>query len=384
MATATKQDYYETLGVKRGAAAEEVRKAYRRLARKYHPDVNPGDKSAEEKFKQIQEAYDVLSDPKKRKMYDQFGFYSEQFKGGPGPGAGGFDFGGFDFSDFAAGGPGASGRGSSFGDVFSDFFSRFTGGAGERPAEPARGSDLEYEVEIGFWDSIRGTVRKLAISRLAACTACHGSGAAGGPATCTACNGRGSVTQQTGRMRFNLTCSQCHGSGRTRILCRHCQGQGRVTHAETLDVRIPAGVATGSRVRVPAKGNAGLNSGPPGDLYIVTQVRPHEFFERREDDIYTIVPITVNEAALGARVEVPTIDGRAMLRIPAGTQSGQRFRLRDKGAPSARTGQRGSQYVEVRIVLPKVLDQRQKQLLQDFSKLTREDPRAEIYAAAAR
>jgi molecular chaperone DnaJ len=185
-------------------------------------------------------------------------------------------------------------------------------------------------------------------------------------------------------MRFNLTCTQCHGSGRTRILCRHCQGQGRVPHAEALDVRIPAGVATGSRVRVPAKGNAGLNGGPPGDLYIISQVRPHEFFERRDDDIYTIVPITVNEAALGARVEVPTIDGRAMLRIPAGTQSGQRFRLRDKGAPSARTGQRGSQYVEVRIVLPKVLDQRQRQLLQDFSKLTREDPRAEIYAAAAR
>jgi len=381
MATATKPDYYQLLGVKRGAAAGEIRKSYRRLARRYHPDVNPGDRRAEEKFKQIQEAYDVLSDPKKKKMYDQYGFYSDQFKpgAGPGPGAGGFGFGGFDFSDVGGGR-----RTGGFRDIFSDFFSRFAGGAGEPSREPQRGDDLEYRVEISFWDSIRGAVRKLTISRLIPCSACSGSGASGGPTACSACQGRGTVTQQTGRMRFNLTCTQCHGSGRTRILCRHCQGQGRVPHSETLDVRIPAGVATGSRVRVPAKGNAGLNGGPPGDLYIISQVRPHEFFERRGDDIYTIVPITVNEAALGARVEVPTIDGRAMLRIPAGTQSGQRFRLRDKGAPSARTGQRGSQFVEVRIVLPKVLDQRQRQLLQDFSTLTREDPRAEIYAAAAR
>ena len=384
MPTATKQDYYETLGVKRGAAADEIRKAYRRLARKHHPDVNPGDKSAEEKFKQIQEAYDVLSDPKKRKMYDQFGFYSEQFKGGPGPGAGGFDFGGFDFSDFAAGGPEASGRGPGFRDIFSDFFSRFTGGAAERPAEPARGADLEYEVEIGFWDSIRGAVRKLAISRLAPCTACHGTGAAGGPAACTACNGRGTVSQQTGRMRFNLTCTRCQGSGRVRTICRHCRGEGKLARPETLDVRIPAGVADGSRVRVPGKGNAGSAGAPPGDLYIITRVRPHEFFERRGDDIHTVVPITVSEAALGARIEVPTVDGRALLKVPAGTQSGTRFRLREKGAPSLRTGGRGDHYVEVRIVLPKVLDERQKAMLKDFNRLTRDDPRADIYAAAQR
>ena len=385
MPTATKQDYYETLGVKRGAAADEIRKAYRRLARKHHPDVNPGDKSAEEKFKQIQEAYDVLSDPKKRKMYDQFGFYSEQFKGGPAPGAGGFDFGGFDFSDFAAGGPEASGRGPGFRDIFSDFFSRFTGGAAERPAEPARGADLEYEVEIGFWDSIRGTVRKLAISRLADCPACHGTGAAGGPAACTACNGRGTVSQQTGRMRFNLTCTRCQGSGRVRTICRHCRGEGKLARPETLDVRIPAGVADGSRVRVPGKGNAGSAGAPPGDLYIITRVRPHEFFERRGDDIHTVVPITVSEAALGARIEVPTVDGRALLKVPAGTQSGTRFRLREKGAPSLRTPtRRGDHYVEVRIVLPPVLDERQKEMLKNFGRLTREDPRAEIYAAAQR
>lgn len=382
MPTATKQDYYQRLGVKRGATADELRKAYRRLARRYHPDVNPGDKSAEEKFKQIQEAYDVLSDPKKKKMFDQFGFYSEQFKpgAGPGPGTGGFDFGGFDF------GEGAGGAGGGFRDIFSDLFSRFTGGgAGEPSREPRRGDDLEYEVEIGFWDSIRGTVRKLTVSRLDACSACNSTGATGAPTTCPACQGRGTVTQQTGRMRFNLTCTRCHGSGRTRILCKHCQGEGRLARAETLEVRIPAGVANGSRVRVPGKGNAGANGGPAGDLYIITQVHPHEFFERRGDDIHTIVPITVSEAALGARIEVPTIDGRALLKVPAGTQSGQRFRLREKGAPSARTPtRRGDQYVEVRIVLPRVLDQRQKQMLQDFSKLTRDDPRAEIYAAAAR
>lgn len=382
MPTTTKADYYQVLGVKRDAPAEEVRREYRRLARKFHPDVNPGDKTAEEKFKQIQEAYDVLSDPKKRKMYDQYGFYSEQFRPGQGSGQGpegfGFDFGGFDFGDL-----GGAGRGG-FRDIFSDFFSRFAGGPAEPPAEPGRGSDIEYNVEIDFWESIRGATRKLAVSRLEVCTACSGSGASGGPSVCPACKGSGTVTQQARRMRFNLTCTQCHGSGRTRIVCRHCRGEGRVARSETLEVRIPPGVATGSRVRVAGKGNAGVHGGPAGDLFFVVQVRPHELFERRGDDIYTVVPVSVSEAALGARIEVPTVDGRAMLRIPPGTHSGQRFRLREKGAPSARTGRRGDQYVEIRIVLPRVLDQRQKQLLQDFAKLTREDPRAEIYAAATR
>lgn len=380
MVTATKHDYYEKLGVKRAASAEEIRKSYRRLARKFHPDVNPGDKAAEEKFKQIQEAYEVLSDAKKRKTYDQYGFYSDQFKpgAGPDPGAPGFDFSGFDSSGFTGG------RGGGFGDIFSDFFSRFAGGFSERPAEAERGADLEYQVEIGFWDSIRGTVRRLTISRLDTCSACQGSGATGGPATCSACGGSGRVHQAAGTMRFNITCTRCGGTGRTRTLCRHCQGEGRVARAETLEVRIPAGASDGSRHRVAGKGNAGAQGGPAGDLYLITRVRPHEFFQRRGDDIYTVVPITVGEAALGARIEVPTIDGRALLKVPPGTQSGQRFRLREKGAPSHRTGQRGDQFVEVRIVLPKVMDDKQKKVLQDFSKLTREDPRAEIYAAASR
>lgn len=383
MVTATEQDYYQVLGVKRGASAADIRKAYRRLARKHHPDVNPGDKSAEEKFKQIQQAYDVLSDPKKRKIYDQYGFYSDQFKPGarPPPGYEGFDFGGFDFSDL-----GGRGRGTSFRDIFSDFFSGFGFGGepGERPSEPQRGHDLEYRVEVGFWEAIRGGVKKISISRLEACSACRGSGAAGGPQSCAACGGSGRVQQQSGRMRFTLPCARCHGSGRVRTICRQCSGEGRVQRLETIDMRLPAGVSDGTRLRVPGKGNAGINGGAAGDLYIIVHVRPHEYFERRGDDIYTVVPVSVSEAALGAKVEVPTIDGRSVLRVPAGTQSGQRFRLREKGVQSARSGRRGDHYVEVRIVLPKVMDERQKEMLRDFSKLTREDPRADIYARAAR
>ncbi len=380
MATAAKGDYYNLLGVKRGASTADVRKAYKRLARKFHPDVNPGDTSAEERFKQIQEAYDVLSDAKKRKMYDQHGFYSDHFQpaaGAGGAGYGGFDFGGFDFSEFTP-------KGSNFRDIFSDFFTRFGGGgaAGSAPG-PQRGSDLEYQVEIDFWEAIGGTVRTLTISRQEACTACRGRGTSGGPAPCAACGGKGKVTQAAGPMRFNITCTQCGGVGRLRTICRHCNGEGRQPQAQRLEVRIPAGVSDGSRVRVAAKGNAGIYGGASGDLYIITQVRPHPFFERRGDDIYTVVPITVSEAALGARIEVPTIDGRALLKVPTGTQSGQRFRLREKGAASLRTGTRGDQYVEVRIVLPKVLDERQKEMLKDFARLTRDDPRAEIYEAAA-
>ncbi|MFQ5817160.1 MAG: molecular chaperone DnaJ [Terriglobia bacterium] len=380
MPTATKVDYYETLGVKRNASVEEIRKAYRRLARKHHPDVNPGDKAAEEKFKRIQQAYDVLGDPKKRKVYDQYGFYSDRVPPGGPIRAEGFDFTGFDFSDFGAG------RGTSFRDIFSDFFSRFAsgGGAGEEPPGPERGSDLEYGIEIGFWESIRGTVKKIRVSRLDACSRCGGSGTTGSPATCPACGGSGRVQQQTGRMRFELTCARCHGQGRTRTICRHCGGEGRLSRMETIDVRIPAGVSDGARVRVAGKGNAGSQGGPAGDFYIVICVRPHNYFERRGDDIFTVVPITVSEAALGARIEVPTVDGRSALKVPPGTQSGQRLRMREKGAPSARSGRRGDHIVEVRIMLPRVMDERQKQMLRDFSKLERENPRADIYARAAR
>ena len=353
MPTTSKQDYYEVLGVPRRATLKEIRQAYRRLARKYHPDLNPGDKSAEEKFKQIQEAYDVLSDTKKRQIYDQFGFYSEGHPGGPPPGRGAgagevhFDFGGFDF-----GGVG----GTSFRDLFSQFF---RGASAEAATQPQPGSDLEYQIETSFGEAVRGTVKKLSITRLDNCGECHGTGATGAAQVCTACGGSGRTTQTSGRMRFNITCSRCGGSGRLHTMCRHCGGEGRLRRAETIDIRIPAGVGTGSRVRVPGRGNVGTLGAPPGDLYIILDVQPHPFFERRGDDLYTVVPITVTEATLGAKIEVPTLDGRALLRIPPGTNSGQKFRLREKGVPLARSpGRRGDQYVEVQVVVPKPVDER--------------------------
>src|SRR5215469_13496614 len=368
MATTAKQDYYELLGVPRKASQKEIRQAYRKLARKYHPDLNPGDKSAEEKFKQVQEAYDVLSDAKKRQMYDQFGFETPGAGGMPNPGAGGdvhFDFGGFDF-----GGGGAQGGGPSFRDLFSQFF-RSGGAAQAEPATYAEpGTDLEYQIEISFWEAVRGTVKKLTISRMDVCSECHGTGTVGQPQTCTACGGSGQVTQTSGKMRFNLTCTRCGGTGKIRPICRTCGGDGRVRRADTIEIRIPAGVNTGSRVRVAGRGNAGSAGEPPGDLYIITEVQAHPFFERRGDDLYTTVPITVPEASLGAKIEVPTIDGRALLRIPPGTNSGQKLRLREKGVPSVRGhGRRGAQYVELQVMVPKPVDERVREILKELEKI---------------
>ncbi len=384
MATAAKQDYYELLGVPRKSALKDIRAAYRKLARKYHPDLNPGDKSAEEKFKQIQEAYEVLSDTKKRQMYDQFGFNA------PGPGmppgggyAGGapedihFDFGGFDF------GGGGAGGGASFRDLFSQFFRGASAAHAGREREP--GTDLEYQIDIAFAEAMHGAVKKLSFTRLDACGVCHGTGSApGDERTCPTCGGTGQVTQVGGKMRFQITCSRCGGSGKLHTLCRACGGEGRVQRAETLEVRIPPGAQTGSRVRVAGRGNAGVRGGPPGDLYIITSVQPHPFFERHGDDLYTVVPITVAEASLGAKVEVPTIDGRAQVRIPPGTDSGKRLRLREKGAPSVRhPGRRGDQIVEVQVVVPRPEDERVRNLLRELSKVDHEDPRKEIFSRAA-
>lgn len=382
MATTTKTDYYELLGVSRKAGAKDIRAAFRKLARKYHPDLNPGDKAAEEKFKQLQEAYDVLSDSKKRQMYGQYGFYSENVPTGDyGPRGGSennvnFDFDGFDFS-----GGGTSGGGTSFRDLFSQFFGGRGRGAGiEEEAEP--GAALEYQLEIDFWDAVRGGVKKLQITRMDTCDTCKGTGAVGSPQTCPTCNGSGTIQQAAGKMRFNVPCTRCGGTGKLRTACKNCGGEGRVRRTETIEVRIPAGVTSGGRVRVPGKGNAGTMGAPAGDLYLLVEVRPHPFFERRGNDLYTKVPVTVSEATLGAKVEVPTIDGRSLVRIPPATNSGSTLRLREKGVPSARNGARGDQYVEIQVIVPKPTDERVRNIMKELETVAPDDPRKDLFSKA--
>ena len=407
MPTTTKKDYYETLGVKKSASAEDIRKAFRKLARKYHPDVNPGDKSAEEKFKGISEANEVLSDPKKRKIYDQVGFYSDNidpataeayaragqsgggFPGGfPGaqPGNQGgvhFDFGGFDFSDLmnnAGRGQRTSGGGGSFRDIFG---SMFGGGRGATAAEegPEPGTDLEYQVNVPFWTAIRGGVMRLNITRQDVCSQCHGHGTLEAPGKCPECNGTGQITQTGGRMKFNVQCPRCHGTGKNLTTCPTCHGEGVVTHTEPLEVRIKAGTRDGQRIRIPGKGNAGAHGGAPGDLYAIIRAGDHPVFHRDGDDISLAVPVSATEAALGAKIEVPTIDGRALLKIPPGTQSSQKLRLREKGVPSAtREGVRGDEIVEIIVHVPMPRDERTKELLRELAKLNPEDPRAELWS----
>ena len=413
MATTTKKDYYEILGVKKSASADEIRKAFRKLARKYHPDVNPGDKSAEEKFKALSEANEVLSDPKKRKIYDQVGFYSDnidpataeayaraggQASGGGFPGGfpggdaqsgnqGGphFDFGGFDFSDLMnnAGrgqrSSGGSGSGGSFRDIFSGIFG---GGRGAAAADegPEPGTDLEYQVNVPFWTAIRGGVMRLNITRQDVCSTCHGQGTLEAPGKCPECNGTGQITQTGGRMKFNVQCPRCHGTGKNLTACPTCHGEGTVTHTEPLEVRIKPGTRDGQRIRIPGKGNAGAQGGAPGDLYAIIRTDDHPIFHRDGDDISLTVPVSATEAALGAKIEVPTIDGRALLKIPPGTQSGQKLRLREKGVPSAtREGARGDEIVEITVKVPMPRDERTKELLKELAKLNPEDPRAELW-----
>jgi molecular chaperone DnaJ len=386
---ATKVDYYKTLGVSNDAKEDEIRKAYRKLARKYHPDLNPGDKPAEEKFKQVQEAYDVLSDSKKRQVYDQHGFYSDHIPPGAGAdsqGGPGMGFGGFDFSEFVNQQPGGGGRyttgeGPGFGgfrDIFSQFFGR---GRDEQSALAEKGSDLEYGLNIEFWESIRGTQVRLNTNRQETCETCNGTGAMGGQTTiCPECDGTGNVTQMAGAMKFSLTCPRCDGKGRLRNVCPTCHGDGRLLKEDSVEVRIPAGVPSGSRLRVAGRGNAGRNGGPAGDLYITIRVQPHPFFQREGDDIHTQVPITVTEAALGAKIEVPTIDGRTLLKIPQGTKNGQKLRLREKGVSNARKSTRGDAIVEVILQAPKVQDERSKEILRELAQLNPEDPRDELWS----
>jgi len=413
MATTAKKDYYDILGVKKSASAEDIRKAFRKLARKYHPDVNPGDKGAEEKFKVLSEANDVLSDPKKRKIYDQLGFYSDNidpatadayaragggtgggatdfqggFPGGQPAGAGGqganYDFSGFDFSDLfeggASGGRGRkSGSGGGFKDIFSGMFSGRSGAAAQEVPEP--GSDLEYQVNVPFWTAIRGGVMRLNITRQEVCGTCHGNGYTESPGKCPECGGTGQITQTGGRMKFNTTCPRCHGTGKNISTCPTCHGVGTVEKTEPLEVRIKAGTRDGQRIRIPGKGNAGSHGQPSGDLYAIIRAGDHPIFHREGDDIHLTVPVSVTEAALGAKVEVPTIDGRAMLKIPPGTQSGQKLRLREKGVPSAtKEGARGDEIVEIKTAVPMPHDERSKEILRELAKLNPEDPRAELW-----
>ena len=378
-----KEDFYKILGVKRDAKPEEIKKAYRRLARKYHPDVNPGDKSAEERFKQMSEAFDVLSDPKKRKVYDRFGQYSENLANAAADAGSGsaytrgapFDFSGFDWGATTTSG-GAAGSGG-FRDIFADLFG---GAKGEREAprpQPQRGADIEMPLSLSFEEAINGLTTNLTVNRSEQCSRCHGAGDTGGSVvTCTTCKGSGQVQRTGGRLRFSQECPDCGGSGKRRPPCSLCKGKGTLSKTENVKVRIPAGVDTGSRVRIPGKGEGGRLGAPPGDLFIITNVGRHQHFTRKGDNIYVTVPITVPEAALGAKIEVPTVAGKAQLRIAPGTQSGQKFRLRGRGAPSLRDATvHGDQFVEVQVVLPKVISEETKELLRKYSQMNTENPR---------
>jgi molecular chaperone DnaJ len=406
MATTPTKDYYGTLGIKKTATADDIRKAFRKLARKHHPDVNPGDKKAEERFKEISEANDILSDEKKRRVYDALGYYSDQidpataeaaarggYSGGfPGAGQPGgssrqsgqgvpIDFGGFDFSDYAsgrAGEPAGGASGSSWGgfrDIFSSVFSQ-----GQKQQGPQPGTDLEYQITVDFWTAIRGGVARIQVTRQELCPTCKGKPSGGG-GPCPECQGTGQVTQMGGRMKFKISCPRCGGSGRLDNECASCDGEATVSRTETVEVRIKAGTRDGQRIRLAGKGNAGTNGGAAGDLYLIIKIDSHPVFTRAGDDIQITIPVTVPEAALGAKIEVPTIDGRAQLKIPPGTQSGQKLRMRGKGVPSAtHEGARGDQIVTVEMVVPHLRDERSKEILREFAKLNPEDPREATFA----
>ncbi len=368
-----KEDYYDLLGVGRDASEAELKKAYRKQAVKYHPDKNPGDAAAEEKFKEISHAYEVLKDPEKRAAYDRYGHAAFEGGGGRGPGGmGGFGGGGgfhdpFDIFREVFGG---SGGGGSFGGggIFDEMFG---GGGGRGGARD--GSDLRYDLEISLEDAARGVEKELSFRKNVTCSRCNGSGAEPGSrkVTCPTCGGTGQVERGLGNIRFRQPCPTCGGAGqKIDQPCSRCRGEGRESQTAKVKVRIPAGVDTGSRLRSVGNGEAGLAGGQPGDLYVVLTVREHEIFERHGQDLFCEIPIKFTLATLGGSIEVPTLFGKATLKIPVGTQSGTTFRLRSKGMPSLRGGSQGDQLVRVHVEVPKKLTDEQRTLLEEFAKVS--------------
>jgi molecular chaperone DnaJ len=352
-------DLYELLGIARGATLVEIKRSYKRLARKYHPDINPGDNAAEARFKEITRAYETLSDPERRLRYDAGALSAVSTSVS-------FEFEGFDFS-----GGVAHVDAPTFGDLFAEVFSQRQEAQG---AEPMRGADLHASISLTFEEAMRGTERQMTLTRRDTCQSCRGAGALKiAEAHCQRCQGTGLIRSRRGSMVFSKSCEACGGSGRLQqTACGRCSGSGVEVRSEMITVGIPAGIGDGARIRVPEKGNAGERRGRVGDLYLAIQVEPHETFAREGDDCHITVPIGVHEAALGAKIDVPAPDGTARLRVPPGTQTGQRFHIRGRGAPSPRNGERGDLVVEVRIVLPKTLDERSKELLREFGRINEE------------
>jgi molecular chaperone DnaJ len=358
MPPGNKRDYYEVLGVPRGAGEDDLKKAYRRLAIQFHPDRNPGDKHAEENFKELNEAYQILSDPERRAQYDRYGHAAFQ-------GAQGGGFSGFDFTQ-------------GFEEVFSDIFGDFFGtGRGRSRSRTRRGDDLRYDLEIEFEEAASGAEKVVKFQRLANCDACDGSrarGGAGGVRTCPNCRGTGQVRTQQGFFSIATTCGQCRGEGS--IIadpCPKCQGQGRIRKPQSISVKIPAGVDNGSRLKLRSEGEAGFAGGPQGDLYVVIHVREHSMFARQDNDVVIEVPVSFPQAALGAEIEVPTLEGKVKLKIPSATQSGKIFRLKGKGIVDLHGYGRGDQLVKILIETPRRLTARQRELLEEFAKLSGED-----------
>jgi len=354
-----KRDYYEVLGINRDASDEDIKKAYRKLAMKWHPDRNPDNPKAEEHFKEAKQAYEILSDAQKRGAYDQFGHA------------------GVDPSAAAAGAGAGAGFGGGFGDIFGDIFGEIFGGGRAGRSTVFRGADLRYNLEIALEQAAKGFETKIRIPTMAECATCHGSGAKPGtqPQTCGTCRGAGQVRVSQGPFSIAQTCPRCHGSGKVVAHpCASCGGAGRVKHQKTLQVRIPAGVDEGDRVRLSGEGEPGVGGGPPGDLYVQVHIKPHPVFQRDHDDLHCEMPVSFATAALGDDIEIPTLDGSARIRVPAETQSGKAFRLRGKGIRGVRSHAPGDLFCHVVVETPVSLTPRQRELLQEFETISQRAP----------